>query len=106
MRNRIILVFVFAFVTAFTAMGQGAKIGYADPNYILSLMPEAKSIESELQAYEKQLQTQLESKYKEFQDKYQAYEKGKNTMAQVVREDKEKELANTKTRIILFLILN
>ncbi len=43
------------------------KIGYADVDYILSQMPEAKQVDSEYQAYEAQLQNQLQAKGQEFQ---------------------------------------
>ncbi len=41
---------------AFTAQAQeNLKIGFVDTDYILTQMPEAKQIQSELQAYQRQL---------------------------------------------------
>jgi len=68
------------------------KIGYTNVDYILSLMPESKTVESELKSYKQQLDNQLQAKIKEFQEKNQAYEKGQSLMTDVVRADKEKEL--------------
>ncbi|MBY0425141.1 MAG: OmpH family outer membrane protein, partial [Cytophagales bacterium] len=68
------------------------KIGYTNVDYILSLMPESKTVESELKSYKQQLDNQLQTKIKEFQEKNQAYEKGQGMMTDVVRADKEKEL--------------
>lgn len=71
---------------------QSLKIAYASPNFILASMPESKQIESQLDTYGKQLENQLQGKIQEFEAKYQAYEAGRATMAEVVRADKEQEL--------------
>lgn len=78
------------------------KIGYTNADYILSLMPEAKQIESDLTTYEKQLQNQLQSKYQEFQTKAADYQKNGATMIDAVRADKETELQNMQQDIQAF----
>jgi outer membrane protein len=75
------------------------KIGYTNVEYILALMPEAKRIESDLKAYSTQLESQLQTKYKEFETKGEAYQKGAATMTEVIRADKEKELMTLRTSI-------
>lgn len=75
------------------------KIGYTNVEYILALMPEAKRIESDLKAYSTQLESQLQTKYKDFEAKGEAYQKGAATMTEVVRADKEKELMNLRSSI-------
>jgi outer membrane protein len=94
MKNKIIILLLslFAGLTA-SAQAQHLKIGYADPNYIMENLPETKKIQAELQIYEKQLQSQLQAKYKEYQDKGAALEQGGSMMAPSVKEDKVKELA-------------
>ena len=89
-------------LVAFSASGlvaQNLKIGYASPNYILANMPETKTIEADLEAYGKQLENQLQSKVAEFEQKYQSYEAGKGTMTELVRADKEQELATLQKSI-------
>lgn len=78
------------------------KIGYTNADYILSLMPEAKQIESDLTAYETQLQNQLKSKYEEFQAKATDYQQNGATMIDAVRADKEQELQNMQQEIQSF----
>ena len=78
------------------------KIGYTNADYILSLMPEAKQIESDLTSYEKQLQNQLQAKYTEFQTKATDYQKTADTMIDAVRSDKETELQNMQQEIQKF----
>ncbi len=83
------------------AFGQSKslKIGYTNVDYILSQMPESKQIEAELKTYKTQLDNQLQTKIKDFQEKYAAYEKGASTMTDVIRMDKEKQLQNLQEEI-------
>jgi outer membrane protein len=93
MKNKItILIFSLVAGFIFSAKAQHLKIGYADPNYIMENLPETKKIQSDLQIYEKQLQNQLQAKYKDYQEKAAALEQGGSMMAPSVKEDKVKEL--------------
>jgi outer membrane protein len=96
MKNKVTILFI-SLITGiiFTAgaQAQHLKIGYADPNYIMENMPDTKKIQAELQIYEKQLQNQLQAKYKDYQEKGAALEQGGSMMAPSVKEDKVKELA-------------
>jgi outer membrane protein len=94
MKNKIILLAICALIGLSTSLRaqNHLKIGYTDPNYILELMPESKQIQNELAAYNKQLEGQLQSKFAEYNAKLEAYQKGANTMPELVRQDKEKEL--------------
>ena len=75
------------------------KIGYTDVQYVLAQMPESKQIESDLKAYNSQLENQLKSKYEEYQTKLGAYQKGEATMTDVVKADKQKELQSLQQSI-------
>jgi outer membrane protein len=80
------------------------KIGYTNPDYILSLLPEAKQIEADLTAYSKQLESQLQSKMEEFQTKLSDYQQ-KVTSGQMIPEiqrDKEAELNGLRESIEKF----
>ena len=78
---------------------QTLKIGYADVDYILSLLPEFKQVQSNLQAYEKQLQNQLQAKVQEYQTKLQEYSQNAQNMTEIIRADKEAELKSLQERI-------
>jgi outer membrane protein len=95
MKTRWIIVLAFLAAT-FTANAQdgGLKIGYTNPDYILSNMPEAKQIQSDLKVHEQQLSSQLEAKSKDFQTKNQEYQQNAQNMIPEVRADKEQELQN------------
>jgi outer membrane protein len=100
MKIKSLVVLSFFVILTSQVFGQGTlKIGYTDVNFLLSQLPEYKQIESDLKAYEAQLQNQLKSKYKDAQDKYDALQKGGATMTEVVRQDKIKELENLQTSI-------
>lgn len=100
MKSRILLSAAIAMI-GFGAMAQ-LKIGYTNVEYVLSLMPEAKQIESELANYEKQLGTQLQAKYADYQAKVGAYQENAATLTDVVRADKEKEITDLQASIQQF----
>lgn len=78
------------------------KIGYTNADYILSLLPEAKQIDAELKAYEKQLQNQIQAKYKDLQAKVADYEKNVATYDELIRADKEQEITALQQSIQKF----
>ncbi len=90
-------------VTAFGANAQGSlKIGYTDVEYILSALPEAKQIESELTDYGQKLEAQLSSKMQDFQTKLTAYQNSAATMLPEIKADKESELQTMQQSIQKF----
>lgn len=100
MKNKLVLVIAAFLLMAGTALqAQSVKIGYADVEYILSEMPETKTVESELQTLNTQLQNQLQAKYQEYQTKLQAYEQQYATMVDAIRQEKETELTQLQQRI-------
>jgi outer membrane protein len=66
----ILLLALMSFAVAFQAQAQG-KIGYANIELILSMMPETKQMGTSLQTYQTQLGKKLESKQKYYQQKLQ-----------------------------------
>ncbi len=75
------------------------KIGFTSVQYILSQMPESKQIESSLKTYNDQLAAQMKSKVTDYQTKLDAYQKSANTMTDVVKADREKELTGLQQSI-------
>ncbi len=103
-RYKILLTTTLCCLMAFGAVAQSAslKIGYTNVDYILSKLPEAKQIESELKTHEEQLGAQLQSKMKEFEDKYTTFMETQETMEPVIRNDKQTELQTLQTNIQKF----
>lgn len=82
--------------------GTVQKIGYADPAYIFSQMPQYKQIESEMKTHGDQLQAQAKAKYTEYESKLKAYQAGAATMLDAVRRDKEAELTQLQENMQKF----
>jgi outer membrane protein len=103
MKNR--WIFVLAFLVAAVsaeAQDSGIKIGYTNAEFILSNLPEAKEIESELKVHEQQLTAQLEAKSKDFQAKVADFQQNAQNMIPEVRADKERELQTLQGSIQKF----
>jgi outer membrane protein len=79
-----------------------AKLGYIDSNELLEMMPGKDSIQTALQEYGKSLENQLTAMYTEYQTKVQDYQANSRTMSDIIRQTKEKELADLETRIESF----
>ena len=90
--RKLVLLFVFSFAAFVSSAQAPVKIGYADPDYILGQLPEAKQIDSELKSLQTQLKNQIDGKVAEFQKKLKEYQENINTMLAPVRENTEREL--------------
>src|SRR5882757_4802335 len=69
------------------------KIGYAESDYIMAQLPDAKKIESELKTHGAQLENQMKAKYDDYQAKLKAYQSMPATTPDAIKSDKERELA-------------
>jgi outer membrane protein len=96
--RKIALLIVLAAGFISSAQAQ-SKVAFADPDYILSQMPQYKTIENELKAYQGQLRTQIDGKNQEFQKKYKEYQEGLPTMIDAVRVNTERELAQLQDNL-------
>ena len=85
-----------------SAQSASLKIGYTNVDYILSKLPEAQQIESELKTHEEQLGAQLQAKMKEFEEKYKTFMETQESLTPVIRNDKQSELQTLQTNIQKF----
>ncbi len=99
MKNTLKLAVVGVVMIAGSLAANAQKIAHINLDSLISIMPESKTAQQNVQAYAKQLegqvtamQTELQTKYAEFQDK-------SKDLAEVVRASKEKELNDLNTRI-------
>ncbi len=103
---RTLLILVLAAVSIGTMAQAPAtnvqKVGFADPAYIFSQMPQYKQIESEMKTHGDQLQAQAKAKYTEYETKLKAYQAGAATMLDAVRKDKETELTQLQENMQKF----
>lgn len=92
-------------VVLLASLGYGqatAKFGYIDSNEILTLMPETDSLQKELQAYAEYLDQQMSTMAMEYQTKVNEYQENYNTMSDLIRQTKEKEITDLQARIQAF----
>lgn len=78
------------------------KIGHADWDYIFGRLPEYKKIESELKAFEVQLQSQLRIKGQELENKFKVFQALPADTPDAIKRDKEMELAYLEENIQKF----
>ncbi|MBS1615377.1 MAG: OmpH family outer membrane protein [Bacteroidetes bacterium] len=75
------------------------KLGYINSQELLSVMPEMAKADTDLKAFAKQYQDQLEAMGKEFEKKGSDYQAGEKTMSDAVKMVKQKELQDLESRI-------
>jgi outer membrane protein len=90
---RPVLFLLFAALPFFMSAQQPIqKIGHADWQYIFEKLPEYKTIEADLKAFESKLQSELKAKNQELEAKYKAYQSLPSNTPDAIRKDKESEL--------------
>lgn len=103
--NKIIKVFFLTaalFVTSGFVSAQTLKIAHVNTNEIMNDMPERAKAEKDLENYYNELQEQLKTMYGEYQNKLQDYQANVETMSNLVKQSKEKELVDLESRITAF----
>ena len=75
------------------------KMGYVNTDEIITNMKETQDAYTQLEAYAKDLQAQMETIQVEFNNKLQESQNATETMTDAVRQLKEKELTDLNTRI-------
>ena len=98
--KKLVLVFAFALIaTVSMAQTTPVKVGYADVEYIFSLMPESKKIEKELEDLRVQLKKQYDIQVAAFQKKVEEYQKFAATAPEAVRQNSEREINQMRDNI-------
>ena len=75
------------------------KIGYINFNALITQMPEAKTVKSQIDIYQKQFIDQLTAMNTELQTKGQAFQSQTATMTDAVRAAKQAELQDIQKRM-------
>ena len=96
MKKILKIVLTVAFVAGSTSVF-AQKLGRINMQELVFAMPETAEMQKNLEAYQKELQDQLETIGVEFNNKLNEYTKN-STMSDSVRQLKEKELNDLKTR--------
>lgn len=92
MKAKVILSAIALLCVGFVAQAQELKIGYTNVELIMDLMPEMEQIGADIQDYQSQLQTNIQTKGADFQKQVQTYQQAAQTMTEQARATKEQEL--------------
>lgn len=86
-----------------TAVAQDVKIGYTEPNLIISQMAEYRSIMEQLQALAEGGQAEYQELVQTYQTDVTDYQKKQALLSQEVRQSREEQLIAKQTEIQQFL---
>ena len=75
------------------------KFGHINSAELLKIMPEVPKAETDIQAYAKTFQDQLETMGKDYEKKVQEYRATEKTMTEAMKEVKAKEIQDLEGRI-------
>lgn len=97
MKNVLKLTLAFAMILSATSLF-AQKFGRVNTQEIIVAMPETKEMQTNMEAYGKDLQDNMETIGVEFNTKLQEYQKNYETLSDAVRQLKEKELQELQNR--------
>jgi len=93
MKVKVILSSIALFCVGFVAQAQSdIKIGYTNVELLMDLMPEMEQIGADIQDYQTQLQTNMQTKAQDFERRVQSYQQAAPTMTEDARNQREQEL--------------
>ncbi len=98
---KLVVVGLMTMMGSFTTVN-AQKIAHVNLDSLISIMPESKTAQQQVQEYSKQLEQQVTAMQAELQSKYEAYQKEGANLAPIVKESKEKELNDLNQRITDF----
>ncbi len=94
---------ILLLLMVFNAPAQkGLKFAHIDTQELMKAMPERETAKKTLEAHAKQLEDQLLAMQKEFENKYNDYLAKADSLADLIRDAKEKELQDLQKRIQAF----
>lgn len=94
-----------ALLAAGTCVASAQKFGIINSQELLMLMPELDSVQIKMQAFNQEMQNQLETIQVEYNQKLERYQAGQATMTASVRQISEKELTDLSARFQEFQVI-
>ncbi|HLP34678.1 MAG TPA: OmpH family outer membrane protein [Amoebophilaceae bacterium] len=80
-------------------MDASFKLGYVDIAYVLENLPEAKKRHAEVQSFQKQIENEIQAKYKEYQEKAEAAQQQLDTLTEAQKKQKSMEFNKLQATI-------
>ncbi|HVZ95834.1 MAG TPA: OmpH family outer membrane protein, partial [Chitinophagaceae bacterium] len=91
MKKFLTLILISAGMLGFSSVAHAQKIGYINADEIIQLMPEADTIQSQLDEYQKSLYQNAQDQRNAFQDALQKFYKDSLTMSPSLKEVKRQD---------------
>ena len=98
--KRSIFIALFSLSIISSANAQTLKFGHIDSGALIQMLPQTKQADSTLKKFGESLDTQLKGMTAEYQNKLQAYQSKADSMPDLIRSTKEKELGDLKSRFV------
>ncbi|MFH1161204.1 MAG: OmpH family outer membrane protein [bacterium] len=105
MKKTIKIIAVIALFLGISCVSQAQitqKIGFVNFNELLQAMPGIDSVKTALQKYQETLTDQMDQMRTEFENKYLDYQSKSAGMSDIIKQNKEQELAQLQERIDAF----
>jgi outer membrane protein len=102
MKNKLIIAFAIiglGLMAASKIDTDTKKFGYVNSMEILSLMPDMKTVETELEAYSKELDADFQAMYQEYTKKANEYQQKEKEWSEAVRSVKMEEINEMQQRL-------
>ena len=93
------LVIILLLVAGQVAAAQNVKFGHINSSQLLRIMPEREAAQRQLEREARSLGEELEKLQVEYNNKLQNYIEAQDTLSNVVRQLRERELRELQTRI-------
>ena len=92
---------ILLFVLAFTAIDLSAqlKMGYVDPTFVLSKMPEMASVQVKLQNFQERKTSELQAAEMTFRDEIQNYQQKEAVLTDDAKQKEQERLAQMEQNL-------
>lgn len=102
LRKSVLAVIIFLFAGTVTAAGQQIRVGYMNPQEVISQIPERADIEKKLNSFVEQRRAELQQKSANFQEAVAEYQQNASSMSEEQMTQREEELAGMEEELMKF----
>ncbi|MDR8389787.1 OmpH family outer membrane protein [Aliifodinibius sp. S!AR15-10] len=101
LRKLLTTAFVLLFAASVTALGQNQdlKVGYMNPQEVLSQLPERAEIEQKLSSYIEERRSELSQKSTDFQQAVSTFQQNAASMSEQQQQQRQQELATQEQEL-------
>lgn len=91
-------IFAIILVAMFPILAFGQKFGHINSSDLMTIMPDFKAAQSELETLQKQYEEELKYMETEYTKKVEDYEKQRETLPENIRQRRESEIMESRQR--------